>query len=33
MLLFLFDMYVFSLFNYGCEIWGCYNVNDIEKLY
>lgn len=25
------DTYVSSILNYGCEIWGNYNVNDIEK--
>lgn len=27
------DTYVSSILNYGCEIWGNYNVNDIEKLH
>lgn len=32
-LLSLFDRYVSSLRNYGCEIWGIRNANDIEKVH
>ena len=28
----LFDTYVASILNYGCEVWGIHNANDVEKL-
>lgn len=30
---FFFDIYVSSILNYGCEVWGNYSVCDIEKIY
>lgn len=32
-MLLIFDIYIVSILNYGCEIWGMYFVNDIEKVY
>ena len=29
----LFDTYVASILNYGCEVWGIHNANDVEKLH
>ena len=28
----LFDTYVGSVLNYGCEIWGFHNSKDVEKV-
>ena len=29
----LFDTYVTSILNYGCEVWGSHSANDIEKIH
>ena len=29
----LFDTYVASIFNYGCEVWGSHYANDVEKVH
>ena len=32
-LLSLFDTYVASILNYGCEVWGSHYANDVEKVH